>query len=198
MKALKILGITLVGLVALIGIVSAFLSPKQHLERSIVVNAPASAVFEQINTFKNFTKWSPFAELDPNMKVTYEGPESGVGAKMSWAGNSEAGEGSQWIIESVQDKHIKTGLNFGGYDGTYSSEINLEPAEGGTKVTWTYDGDVSGTGMATSVMGKFMGLFMDGMLGPMYEKGLGKLKTVAESAPQPQAEQTPATEQPAK
>ncbi|MBI1767092.1 MAG: SRPBCC family protein [Bacteroidetes bacterium] len=184
-RVLKILGITLVGLVALIGIVSAFLSPKSHLERSIVVNAPASAVFEQINAFKNFNTWSPFAELDPNMKITYEGPESGVGAKMNWAGNSDAGEGSQWIIESVQDKHIKIGLQFGGYDGTYSGEFNLEPAEGGTKVTWTYDGDVSNAGMLSSVMGKFMGMFMDGMLGPMYEKGLGKLKSISESAPKP-------------
>jgi hypothetical protein len=184
MKALKIVGIVLVGVVALFAIVTAMMSPKSHLERSIVVRTQPSAVFQQINGFKNFNKWSPFYELDPNSKYTFEGPDTGVGAKMNWESEKDdVGSGSQWIIESVENKHIRTGLKLG-YDGTYTSDFNLEPVDGGTKVTWTYDGDVSGTGMVTSSMGKVMGMFMDGMLGPMYEKGLDKLKTVAESEPQ--------------
>jgi len=38
--------------------------------------------------------------------------------------------------------------------------------------------------MASSVMGKFMSLFMDNMLGKDYEKGLSNLKAQAESQPQ--------------
>jgi len=182
-KAIKIVGIVVVAIVALVAIVGAFLSPKSHMERSIVVNAQPATIFQQINSFKNFNKWSPWMEKDPNTKTTLEGPESGVGAKMSWV-SEEVGNGSQWIIESEQDKHLKTGMSFSDMEGTYTSDINLESAEGGTKVTWTYDGDVSGTGMATSIMGKIMGQFMDGMLGPDYEKGLTKLKTLAESQPQ--------------
>jgi len=182
-KAVKIVGIVVVAIVALVAIVGAFLSPKSHMERSIVVNAQPAAVFQQINSFKNFSKWSPWMEKDPNTKTTIEGPESGVGAKMSWE-SKELGNGSQWIIESEENKHLKTGMSFTDFDGTYTSDINLEPAEGGTKVTWTYDGDVSGTGMASSIMGKIMGQFMDGMLGPDYEKGLSNLKTLAESQPQ--------------
>ncbi|HTH55387.1 MAG TPA: SRPBCC family protein [Cyclobacteriaceae bacterium] len=183
-RALKVLGISLVALVALIGIVSAFLSPKSHLERSSVINAAASTVFEQVNTIKNTNKWQPWGMTDPNLKVNYEGPESGVGAKMSWV-SEKLGNGSQWIIESTPDKHVKVGMQFAAFDGTYTGEINLEPAAGGTKVTWTYDGDVSNTGMATSVMGKFMGLFINNALGKDYEQGLNNLKSLAESAPQP-------------
>jgi len=195
-RALKILGITLVGLIALIGIISAFLSPKSHLERSAVINAPAATIFEQINTIKNTNKWQPWGMQDPNIKVSYEGPESGVGAKMNWE-SEKMGNGSQWIIESTASRHVKVGMQFADFWGTYSGEINLEPAEGGTKVIWTYDGDVTGSGMASSVMGKFMGLFLDNMLGKDYEQGLSNLKTIAESAPQEQPQPIP-TEQPKK
>lgn len=195
-RVLKILGLTLVGLVVLVGGIAAFLSPKSHLERSIVINAPASAIFEQANTIKNTNNWQPWGMQDPNLKVTYEGPKSGVGAKMSWQ-SEKLGNGSQWIIESEQDKHLKVGMQLP-FDGTYTSDISLEATEGGTKVTWTYDSDVSNTGMASSVMGKFMGMFTDSMLGADYEQGLRTLKKVAESAPQPQPDQPAPTEQPKK
>lgn len=190
-KALKILGFTLVGVFALIAILSASLSPKSHLERSAVINAPAAVIFDQMNTIKNTNKWQPWGMQDPNLKVAYEGPESGVGAKMNWE-SEKMGNGSQWIIESVQDKHVKSGMHFADFDGTYSSEFNLEPAEGGTKVTWTYDGDVAGAGMASAAMGKIMGMFIDSMLGKDYEKGLSNLKALAESQPQPQQNPVPA------
>jgi hypothetical protein len=182
-KAVKIVGIAVVAIIALAAMVGAFLSPKSHMERSVVVNAQPAAIFQQINSFKNFNKWSPFMEKDPNTTTTFEGPEAGVGAKMSWQ-SKELGDGSQWIIESAENKHLKTGLSFADFDGTFTSDINLEPVDGGTKVTWTYDGDVSDAGMTSSIMGKIMGKFMDSMMGPDFERGLSKLKTVAESEPQ--------------
>ncbi len=182
-KALKIVASVVIVIVAIIAIIGAFMSPKSHMERAIVVNAQPAAIFQQINGFKNFNKWSPWMSQDPNTVTVYEGPEAGVGAKMSWT-SEKLGNGSQWIIESVENKHLKTGMKFEGMDGQYTSDINLEPADGGTKVTWTYDGDVSDTGIGTSIMGKVMGKFMDGMLGPDYEKGLTNLKTLAESQPQ--------------
>jgi len=78
------------------------------------------------------------------------------------------------------------------FDGTYSGDINLEPTEGGTKVTWTYDGDVTGSGMASAAMGKIMGMFIDSVLGGDYEQGLANLKTLAESLPQPNQNMPPA------
>lgn len=183
-RALKILGITLVSLIALICIVSAFLSPQSHMERSAVINTPAATIYEQVSSLKNSVKWMPWGMKDPNIKYTYAGPEVGVGAKVDWE-SKEVGNGSQWVIETVQDKHVKTGMKFSDFDGTYTSEINLEPVDGGTKVTWTYDGDVTGAGMASATMGKIMGTFIDGMLGADYEKGLSNLKTLAESQQQP-------------
>jgi len=57
-KSPKVIGISVAGLVAFIGILSAFLSPKSHLERSIVINAPAATIFEQINNLENTRNWA--------------------------------------------------------------------------------------------------------------------------------------------
>lgn len=177
-KIFKVIGFVLLGFAVVFAIIGAFFSPKSHIERSIVINAQPAVIFGQINSLKNAIKWMPWGEKDPNTKYAFEGPESGVGAKMSWQ-SEVVGNGSQWIIASEENKHLKTGMNFD-MDGTYTAEIFLEPAEGGTKVTWTYDGDVTDAGMATSLMGKLMGKFMDGLLGPDYEKGLNNLKASAE------------------
>src|SRR5438105_3152967 len=129
MKALKILGYSLVGVVALIAILSVSLSPKSHLERSAVINAQPAVVFEQVSNLKNCVKWQPWGMKDPNIKYTYEGPASGIGAKVLWE-SKKMGNGSQWLIESEQDKHVKMGLQFAQFGGTYSGDINLEPTDG--------------------------------------------------------------------
>ncbi len=182
MKILKVIGLVLASLIVLLLIVTAFLSPKSHMERAIVTEATPAAIFQIVNDYRNFNQWSPWAQLDPDTKYTFEGPESGVGAKMNWTSEDEnVGNGSQWILESEGDKRIKSQMQFGGMSGTYTSEIILTPVEGGTEITWTYDGDVTGSGLA-SPMYKVMGLFMEKFLGPMYEQGLVKLKQVSEQA----------------
>ena len=54
-------------------------------------------------------------------------------------------------------------------------EFNLEPADGGTRVTWAMRG-------ANSFLSKIIGLFMnmDTMIGTDFDDGLASLKTQAE------------------
>lgn len=184
MKAIKIIGIGLGAIIAIALIGVAFMSPKSHMERSIVINASPALVFQQLTNYKNFNTWSPWAAMDPSAKYTFEGPEAGPGTKMSWVGDeSKVGSGSQWIIEQEENRRVKSGMQFGGMEGTYFAEFILEPVEGGTQVTWTYDGDVSGTGMMNASFGKLFGLMTDAMLGPQYEDGLKRLKEMVESMP---------------
>lgn len=194
MKALKITGIA-IGIVAVVLIIIiAFLSPKSHLQRSVIINSQPEVVYGLINNFQNYNDWSPWAEIDPDTKYEYKGSESGPGAHMSWSSKDEnVGEGEQWIIESRVNQYVRYGMKFGGLAGDYSAEMILTPDERGTKVTWTYNGDVSGESAMNSAMGKFFGLFMDQMLGPFYEKGLFSLKNLAENTP---PTPNPATEMP--
>ncbi len=178
MRILKFIGLGIVGLLALIiAYVFAFAPDKGHVEQSIVINAPASAIFPHLNNMEKFVAWSPWSKMDPTAKNTYEGAAAGVGARMNWVGE-KTGTGSQWVIESVENERVKTGLKFEGFDGEAYAEFKLAPEGNGTKVTWTYDGDNTG------FMGKAMwSLFMGSMLDGQYADGLNDLKKVVESSP---------------
>ena len=170
LTAIVIVGVMLLGV--------AYILPQQvHVERSITVDRPAAAVFPLLNSPKRFNEWSPWKDLDPNVRMSYSGPESGVGAAMAWSGNSKVGKGSQVITESVADQSVKTDLNFGDM-GTAKAEWQLSSAGTGTKIVWSLDMDVG-----NNPLGRYMGLFMDKMIGPDYDRGLKQLQALAEKEP---------------
>jgi hypothetical protein len=172
----KLLGALVVIVVVLLGV--AYMLPRQvHLERSIVIDRPAASIFPLLNAPKRFNEWSPWKDLDPNVRMSYSGPEFGVGAAMAWNGNSKVGKGSQIITESVGDQRVRTDLDFGEM-GTAKAEWVLSVADAGTKLLWTLDADVG-----RNPLGRYMGLFMDKMVGPDYERGLKQLKELVEKAP---------------
>lgn len=178
MKALKILGIILAAIVVIGGIAISMQPAQGHVEKSIVINASPAMVYNELNSFKSFKEWSPWAKMDPEADYTFEGPESGAGAKMNWSGK-KVGTGSQWIEESVENQRIKCGLAFENYDGKAWAEFNLSPQGDGTLVKWTYDGSNDG------MMGKAMWMVMGSMLNGQYEEGLADMKKYVESIPAP-------------
>jgi effector-binding domain-containing protein/carbon monoxide dehydrogenase subunit G len=175
----------LVLVVALIG-VAFVLPPSAHVERSVTIDRPASEIFAVLDSYQRFNDWSPWAAKDPNAHYTVAGPASGVGAKQSWIGDPKTvGSGSQEIIESKPNESVTTALDFGDM-GKAKARFLLTPAGQGTKVTWSLDTNaplaLDGK-IIWNTVGRYMGLFMDGMVGPDYEAGLGKLKTLVESFP---------------
>ena len=171
-KVLLGLAILIVVLVA----VAYVLPRRMHAERSVTIQASPAEVFAILNSYKRFNEWSPWAGKDPNAKYTYEGPEAGVGASMSWTGNSDVGVGKQTITESKPDQLVKTHLAFG--DGDAEAAFTLSADGTGTKVTWSLDAD-----MGMNPIGRWFGLFFDGMIGKDYDQGLAKLKALLESKP---------------
>jgi uncharacterized protein YndB with AHSA1/START domain len=183
MKILKIVGIGLLSLIVIAVVAVSMMSPKAHMERSIVVNAPPASVFSQLASFEQFNKWSPWTKMDPEAKQTLEGPAQGVGAKMSWDG-PQTGKGSQWTVEYEENKRIKNAMAFEGMEGQIFAEFVLEEVPEGTKVTWVYDSDASGTSFGNASMTKVFHAFMvEGMLGDQYNQGLNDLKQIVESQP---------------
>ncbi|WP_251358103.1 SRPBCC family protein [Kangiella sp. TOML190] len=178
MKFLKWLLIIIALLVVSLAVIAFFLPKTSHVERSITINATQDAVFNQVNSFKNFNQWSPWADKDPNATYSYSGPEAGVGNKMSWSSDKpEVGQGSQEIIESQYPKKVKTKLLFGddpnpGFATFSIEEISFDQ----TRLTWSFDADFS-----ESLVGRYFGLMMDSMLGPDYEKGLSRLRQLLEN-----------------
>jgi hypothetical protein len=129
---------------------------------------------------------------DPNAHYTITGPVAGVGAKESWVGDPKTvGSGSQEIIESKPDESVTMALDFGDM-GKARARFLLSPDGKGTRVTWTLDTQaplaLDGQ-LPFNVIGRYIGLFMDKMVGPDYERGLKQLKTLAEKEPAPEAAQ---------
>lgn len=179
MKVLKWMMIVVGVLVAAVAGGSLFLPDHVHVERSIVIERPPATVFALLNGFRRFNEWSPWADLDPKTVYTQEGPAVGPGARFSWASeNKDVGSGSQEILESVPGDHVKVRLIFADFDFDNTATYLLAPEGTATKVTWTYDSDFNG-----DLLGRLFGPMMDSMLGPDYEKGLAKLKPLAESLP---------------
>ena len=165
-------------LLVVLGLVagSFFLPSTSIVERSVTINQTPEKVFSVVNNLSRFNEWSPWHGIDPNTKYESSGPQEGVGAKMMW--NSEdknVGSGSQEIIESIMNEKVVIALDFG-QQGTAISEIYTQPQGEMTDLTWKLISDAKG-----SIIGKYFNLMLDSMVGPMYEKGLVKLKAISES-----------------
>ena len=186
MRFLKRLVVFLLVLIVLaIGV--AFLLPNSaHVERATTIARPPSMVFAVLDSYRRFNDWSPWVGKDPNAHYTITGPVAGVGAKESWVGDPKTvGSGSQEIIESKPNESVTMALDFGDM-GKAKARFLLSPDAKGTRVTWTLDTQaplaLDGQ-LLFNVIGRYMGLFMDKMVGPDYETGLAKLKTLIESFP---------------
>ena len=179
---MKKLGIVVGLLAALLGIlaVTVALQPADFsVQRSTTIAAPPATVFGLVNDFHQWEKWSPWAKLDPAMKTTFEGSESGAGAIYTWVGNSDVGEGKMTILESRAPEQVGIELEFiKPMAATNTSEFSFKPEGDGTTVTWTMAGK-------NNFIGKAFCLFvdMDAMVGADFEKGLASMKAAAESAP---------------
>jgi effector-binding domain-containing protein len=178
MQIVKKLLIALVVVVVLLCATSYMLPNTSHVERSMDISASPATVFTMLNNFKGYDRWSPWKDYDPNMKITFSGPDTGVGAKYSWVGNSDVGSGSQQITESKPNSLVRVDLDFGEM-GTAQSYFEIVAQGQGTKVTWGFDN--SNLGM--NPMMRWMGLAFDKMMGPDFEKGLTRLKAIAEKMP---------------
>lgn len=171
----------LIGLAVLIVIfvVVVALQPSEfHIERSVVISAPAGDVFPHTNDLKRMQVWSPWKELDPNAQYTFPEPSAGVGATMSWAGNGQAGEGRQTIVESRANERVGIKLEFiKPFESICWTAFDLNPEGNQTKVTWSMSGTNGFISKAFCLV-----MSQDKMIGEPFEKGLASLKATVEGA----------------
>jgi hypothetical protein len=146
------------------------------VERSATMDAPPTRIYEQIADFHNWTNWSPWEEVDPDLRRTYSGAASGAGAVYSWSGNRKAGQGRMEIVSATEPSAVQIDLVFEKpWKARNDTAFTIRPEGSGSRVTWTMTGQ-------KTFMTKVMGIFssMDKMIGPDFEKGLARLKSVTE------------------
>jgi uncharacterized protein YndB with AHSA1/START domain len=175
---IKKLLIGIVAIIVLIGIFLIYAATRPgdfRVERSATLSAPPAALFEHVNDHRKFNVWNPFLKLDPGVKNTYSGPESGVGAVCSWEGNDNVGAGSCTIIESKPGELVRCRMDWKRpMEGIATVDFTFKPEGDKTVVTWAMHGK-------NNFMGKVMSVFMDcdKICGPQFEKGLADLGAVA-------------------
>jgi hypothetical protein len=173
---LKKILLVAVAVVALFGLYVATRPGQYRIERSVVMNAEPANIFPNVVIFRRWEAWSPWARLDPNMKVEYSGPKGGVGSVYAWKGNDKVGEGRMTMVSALKDQLVDIKLEFlKPWEQKSMTSFTFEPAPGGTKVTWAMTGD-------HDFVGKLFAVFMnmDQAVGPDFEKGLAALKALAE------------------
>lgn len=152
-----------------------------HVERQTTVAAAPNAVFDNVNALKKWDAWSPWAKLDPNAKVGFEGPAEGHDAVFTWSGNDQVGEGKMTIVESRPSELVDIRVDFTKpFAGTSKSTFAFKPEANQTVVTWSTSGK-------QNFLEKAMCIVFNGkkMIGDQMEKGLANLKAVAESGVTP-------------
>lgn len=172
------------GLVGLFGIIFAlgFVLPSSvHVERDTIINAPPAAVFPWVSDFERWDAWSPWAAKDPDAVMQIAG--SGLGQTMTWqSDNPEVGSGSQTVVELLENRLLKTHLEFGDR-GRADATIRLQPEAGKTLITWSLDTDMrDGVPTLQQPISTYMGFFMDAMMGQEYEAGLQQLQAIVEES----------------
>ena len=181
---MKKVGIVFLLLIAVF-VVTGYSLPRQvHVERSVTVERPASMMFEILNGYRHFNEWSPWAKRDPNALFTISGPDSGVGARMSWSGDPQlVGSGWQEIVASKPFEQIDIKLDFDA-QGIADTGFKLIAQGDETTITWFFDSDLTeGVNNLDSFLARYFGLLFDRWVGGDYEQGLANLKAYAESLP---------------
>jgi Polyketide cyclase / dehydrase and lipid transport len=148
-----------------------------EVARSTRIAAPAQRVHGLIDDFHQWRSWSPWEDVDPDLRREYSGPESGVGARYAWEGNRKAGKGNMEIVDSTPER-IELRLTFEKpWKATNAVVFTLAPAgDGATDVTWRMTGTQRGV---AALFGKFVS--MDRLIGKDFEKGLARMRSTAES-----------------
>jgi len=152
-------------------IVGFFLPSKYHVERTVVIQAPADAIYPwlaQLNRWPEWTVWS--TNIDPTLVHSFSGPAEGPGAEMKLSARS--GSGTIKLVKADPASGVTYELNF--HDGRFVAQggVKLVPTgEGSTKATWFGEGELGGNPVQ-----RYFGLFMDKLMGNEFQRNLTKLR----------------------
>jgi uncharacterized protein YndB with AHSA1/START domain len=156
---------------AVIVAVPFLLPSSKTVERSALVKASPEAVFAAMSSTSGYQTFNPYRDMDAKLKITPFGPEAGLGSGFAFEGKD--GKGTSTITAMETNKSVTYQIDLG-FMGKPVQVITLTPENGGTRVNWAVTSN-----FGFNPMGRVFGLFMDGMLGPIYESGLKNMARIA-------------------
>jgi uncharacterized membrane protein len=148
-------------LVVLIG-VGIFLPDSVRVSRQATIQAPAETIYSQIADLKQFQAWSPWAK----------------GATQRWqiTQGDEITTGYIEVTDATTNQRVDMRMVFSDKQSGMMT-FELEPTlNQSNDVTWTFE-----TQFGWDLFSRYVGLFLDDMIGKNYERGLETLKQRAEN-----------------
>ncbi|HVG51237.1 MAG TPA: SRPBCC family protein [Xanthobacteraceae bacterium] len=176
--ALALLGLLILAVIAIV-IIASMKPGSFRIQRSANIDASPDRIFAFVNDLHLHRDWNPF-DQDPSLQRTYSGAPSGKGAAYNWEGNRKVGKGRIEITDASAPSAITMSLKMvSPFKCNNRVEFTFVPQGGATNVNWAMSGP-------QPFMAKVMSTIMDcdKMMGGEFEKGLAKLKSLAE-APDP-------------
>lgn len=178
MKALKMIGLGLLGILVLALITGLFVNGKYDVEREVTIQKSKQEVFDYIKFLKNQSNFSVWARIDPAMKTEFRGEDAAVGFVSAWdSENPDAGKGEQKIIGMEEGTRIDYEIHFiepfESTDYAYMTTVALNDSV--TSVKWGFNGKMK---YPMNLMMLFMD--MEKMLAPDLQNGLNNLKEILE------------------
>ena len=168
--------LALVAVAVIVAALAATQPDRFTVTRTIDIRAPAERIQPLVANFHQWASWSPWEKLDPAMRRSFSGPASGKGAVYAWDGNDQVGAGRMEIVDISVPHRVEIRLDFiRPIESGNQASFLFAPSGDTTRVTWHMSGPMPFTA-------KVMSLFvsMDSMIGPDFEKGLARMKAVAE------------------
>lgn len=167
------------GLMLLVAVV---LPSERNLQEKVETNRKMTIVYDTLNSFRRFKEWNPLVLRDPKMQLNLSGPESGVGAKMSYAStNPDIGNGSWEIAATEPNKSIDVKLDNPQRGDDKKMRFELKPTgRNGRNVEITQKYHVN---YGWNLLGRYAGLYVSRNVGDDMEMGLQRLTNMLASVP---------------
>lgn len=160
-------------------LVTALKSEDYLIKREILIKGMPENIFPNLANTRMADKWMPWRETDPEVKMTYEGPEEGVGSISKWESSGQMGTGMAEVIAVSVNQSVKTKITYTKpMEMSQESDFELIPEGENTRMIWKVSGKQPFIPRLICTM-TFMN--MDKYVGGMFEKGLNNLKAIIEA-----------------
>ena len=159
-------------LAALLVVVALLIPGHWHVERAVVINTAPEWVYPPVAELRQWRQWTIWYARNPQLATRYQGPASGVGAVSEW--RDEHGSGRLTVTAAEPDRYLAYDLLFDG-DMLTRGRIVLSPEGGGTRVTWTFEGDAGFNPVA-----RYFGFLVMRAIADDFDHSLARLKRQCE------------------
>jgi hypothetical protein len=152
-------------------IIGLFLPTQYNIKKSISISAQPKAIQYWVNDFKQWPTWSPWEIIDPSFKTTLGEKTQGVGANLTWSGQSGSGE---LTVTQVNSANIHYNIIFNN-EHLATSYFNYKKDNNSTLVTWQIEGNNH-----AAIIAGYQVLLIKYVISPTLELGLKNLKSQTE------------------